>query len=253
MIMRITLSKALAIAVVATVFSAHAQTLTDSWTYAGGGLDPATYGTGVYRPATFIPDAASDNGATIGQTGLTSGGLGSSGFPDGYGGIYTFFSANPTFTLQTSTILDGLDTITISFLAGGGSPSLVAYTASSLTLNYNGLNPSLASSAFEAIPGFIVESPLGDQNLTLYTWTWTDLSARGSTSGFSASWNTQANQHAFFTDISLTQAVPEPSATCLIALGGVVCLLRRKRRDDASDLSDLQSYQGPASAGLYAH
>lgn len=235
--MKFPFKKMLAIAGLTTVCSVQAQTLTDTWTYAGGGLDPATYG-GDYRPTPILPDASSDNGATIIATGLVvvpfgSGGLGSS-TAGAYGGIYTFFAEAAAFSMQTTTILDGLDMITISFLAGGGSPTLVAYDASSLTLNFNGSNPNLASSAFEATPGIIVESPIGDQDLTRYTWTWTGLSALGGTSGFSTSWDAQGNEHVFYTDLSLTQAVPEPSVLGLIALGGAICVFRRKRRESGS-------------------
>lgn len=213
--------------------SVQAQTLVNSWTLAGGGLNPATYG-GAFRPATLIPDASASNGATIGQTGLTSGGLGSN-TAGAYGGIYTFFSTNVSFTLQANTVLDGVETITLSFLAGDGAPAYT-YNSSSLVLNFNGLNPAVAATDFDAVTGIIVDSPIGPQSLTQYTWTW-DVSELGASTGFSTSWGTQpaqgptpAQQHVFYTDITLTQAVPEPSAVCLIAMGGVAVLFRRKRR-----------------------
>lgn len=234
MIMRITLSKLLAVVGVATLVSAQAQIQVDAWTFAGGGLDPATYG-GNFRPTPILPDAASNNGATITASNLVvvpfgSGGLGSSG-AGAYGGIYTFFAEGASFTMQTTTIMDGVDTITFSFLAGGGNPTLIEYDASSLTLNYNGSNPSVASSSFSTISGIIVESPIGQQELTQYTWTWTNVSALGPTTGFSTAWDAQGQEHAFYTDFTLTQAVPEPSVLGLLALGGAVCVLRRKRKE----------------------
>lgn len=232
--MRITLGKMVALMGVATLLSVQAQTQVDVWTFAGGGLDPATYG-GNFRPTPILPDAASNNGATIVASNLVvvpfgSGGLGSSG-AGAYGGIYTFFAEGASFTMQTSTILDGVDTITFTFLAGGGSPTLIEYDASSLTLNYNGANPSVASSDFSTISGIIVDSPIGQQELTQYTWTWTNVSAMGPTTGFSTAWDAQGMEHAFYTDFTLTQTVPEPSVLGLIVLGGAVCVLRRKRRN----------------------
>lgn len=211
--------------------AATAQTLTNTWTVAGGGLLPATYGAGVYRPATLVSDTGSTGNATIAMSGLTSGGLGSSSFPGGYGGIYTFLSTGLALNLQVVDVLSGIDEISFTFLAGGGSPTLVSYLENSISLNYNLANPSVTSSAFSATPGIIVSSPLGEQDLTSYTWTWSDLSSLGASGGFSIAWNGQGQQHAFFTDISVTQAVPEPAAVGLFAIGAAVLgLARRKRR-----------------------
>lgn len=215
--------------------SSQAQTLVDTWSYdrsptnepQGGGFDPATY-SGTFRPAVLTPDAGSDGGGTISVIGMTTGGLGSSGYPEGYGGYYTFFSDNPSFTLESSTLLDGVDTITISFLASAGDGP-VNYNASYLTLNYNLANPALAATSYNVVTGFVVDSPLGPQNLNLYTWTFTGLSGLGESTGYSTSW-VATGHHVYYGEISVTQAVPEPTATCLIALGGVAIALRRKRR-----------------------
>lgn len=221
-------------AVLAATASLHAAPLVDTWTFAGGGLDPATYA-GDFRPTPINPDTLSDNGATIVATNLVvvpfgSGGLGSSSL-GAYGGIYTFFASSANFVLSSGTILDSLDEITVSLVAGGGSPTLLNYTGTSLSLNYNGSNPSVASSSFNSVVGLDpVSTPVGPLLLTTYTWTWTGIAALGDTTQFSTSWNTQGQQHAFFQEISLTQAVPEPSTICLIAVGGAFCALRRKRR-----------------------
>lgn len=215
--------------------SVQAQSLVYTWTYnasqpgTGLGLDPATYG-GQFRPAELIPDMLTNSQASIALSGLTSGGLGSSG-SGAYGGLYTLFSSGAAFDLQVNTILDGVDEISITFLAGGGFPTLVEYDASSLVLDFNLGNPALAATSFNTVTGIIVSTPIGDQNLTQYTWTWTGLSALGPTTEFSTSWNAQGQQHVFYTDFSVTQVVPEPSVLGLIALGGVVMTLRRKRKN----------------------
>ena len=212
----------------------NAQTLVNTWTVAGGGLSPATYTSGNttdYRPATLVSDTGSTGNATISMSGLTSGGLGSSSFPGGYGGIYTFFSTGLTLDLQVTDVLVGIDQISFTFLAGGGSPTLVSYLQNSITLNYNLANAAVASSSFSATPGIIVDSPIGEQNLTSYTWTWTNLSSLGASDGFSLGWTGQGQAHVFMTDISVTQAVPEPSVFGLLALGAAAFgWLRRKKR-----------------------
>lgn len=200
---------ALALASLFTLPSLQAQILLNSWTYTGGALDPDTYGT--YQPSVLTPDPASSNGATIAVSGLTSGGLGSGGFPDGYGFLYTFFSASTTLTLQTSTVQAGVDTITLSMNSGGGT----AYSSSSLTLNFNLENDAVAATSFSSAPGGT--SDFGA--LTIYSWTW-DVSELGLSSGFSTSWT--AGSHTTFSDIHLTQqAIPEPSTYLLMGLGVV--------------------------------
>ncbi len=206
---------------------ANAQTLVNTWTVAGGGLAPATYG-GAYRPSTLVADTGGN--ATIAMSGLTSGGLGSSSFPGGYGGIYTFFSTGLSLTLQVTDVLEGIDEVSFTFLAGGGSPTLVSYLQNSISLNYNSENTAVASSAFSAISGITVDSPIGEQELTSYTWTWTNLSSLGASDGFSIAWNSQGQAHVFLTDISVTQTVPEPSAIGLLALGAAALVWRRRKR-----------------------
>lgn len=221
------LSTLLLAACAATVVSAQAQVLTDVFSYAGGGLSPLTY-TGEpnpYRPANLIPDAAADAGGTISFTGMTSGGLGSSSFPDGYGGIYTFFSAAPVFTFTTSNVLEDVGVISISFLSGGGNEA--GFLSSSLTLDYNVGSQALAASSFSAVPAGELESPVGEVEVTLYTWTW-DVTALGASTGFDLNW-TATGAHSFFDQITVTQAVPEPSTYLLIGLGLVVVVLLRKR------------------------
>lgn len=208
------------------IASANAQILTNTWTLAGGGLDPQTYGNN-YRPPTLVSDAGSTGTATIAMSGLTSGGLGSDG-AGAYGGIYTFFSAGLALNLQVTNLLAGIDQVTFQFLAGGGSPALT-YSQNSLTLNYNAGNPAVASSGFSAESGIIVPSPIGDQNLTAYTWSWANLSTLGSSSAFSIGWNAPQS-HVFVTDMMVTQAVPEPSVFALAAFGIFAVVLWQRRR-----------------------
>ncbi len=207
--------------------ASQAQTLVNSWSYLGGGLDPATYG-GNNQPATLVPDTGFSNGATIALSGITTGGLGSPTFGP-YGGIYTFFSANPSMVLSATTIMDGVDEITISFYAGDGDP-VMAYDASLLTLDYNVANSSVGATSFDVVTGIVISSPLGPQNVSYYTWTWSDVSSLGVTTGFSTSWDTQGSQHVFYDDISVVQAVPEPSVLGLVVLGGALLTLGKRRR-----------------------
>lgn len=229
--MKVVFKKFFALAAVcaATALSAQGQTLVDTWSYAGGGLSPATYG-GVYRPASLEPDAASDSGASIGVTGWTSGGLGSSGYPEGYGGIYTFNSLSTSFNLQTSNVLSGVQTITISFLSGGNT----SYAANSIALNYNIGNVGLASTSFLPQDMGIVDTPIGPTEMTRYTWTW-NVVGLGSSTGFSASWT--SGNHTFFDEVNLVQAVPEPSTYALIGLGLGMAFVLRKRSRKSSTLS----------------
>ena len=211
----------------ATVLSAQAQTLVDVWSFEGGGLDPVTYG-GNFRPATLNPDAGSAPGAGITYTGMTSGGLGSSTVPEGYGGIYTNNSSSVAFTLQTTNVLSNIETITVSFLSGG----LTTFSETSLTLNYNLGNVGVASSSY--LPPVLigpVETPIGPVPMTLYTWTW-DVSEFGLSTGFSLNWS--SGVHTFVGDINMTQAVPEPSTYVLIGVGlGIMLVLRKRSRKSA--------------------
>ncbi|MFV0336989.1 MAG: hypothetical protein ACK5LK_01925 [Chthoniobacterales bacterium] len=209
--------------------AANAQILESTWTVAGGGIDPNNYG-GDYRPATLYSDSASSS-ASIALSGLTSGGIGSGGYPNGYGGIYTFYSDNPSFTLSTSTILGDLNQITFSFEAGGGDPVRVEYLASSITLNYNASNPSISSTSFTKGASFPAPpgSPVEGLTLTPYTWTWSGLAELGTTSNFSFSWDAQSQHHVWFQNVNLTQAIPEPSVVTLLLLSsGLFFKLKRK-------------------------
>ena len=212
--------------------SASAQVLTNTWTLAGGGLNPTNYGNN-FRPATLVSDTGSTGTASIGMSGLTnslgapSGGLGSSGL-GAYGGIYSFFSSGLNLNLQATNISAGLSQITLRFLAGGGSPAL-SYSNSSLTLNYNPTNLTVASSSFSAVSSGQTNTPVGLLELTNYTWSWTNLSLLGSASAFSIAWRAPV-EHAFITDISLTQTVPEPSVFVLLALGVACCFFMRRAR-----------------------
>lgn len=211
----------------ASLLSAQAQVISSTWTLGGGGLDPNTYGD--YRPAALTPDTNSTSGGSIALSGLTSGGLGSAAFPDGYGGIYTFFSSNPTYTLSTTNILLDINLITISFWAGGGNPSSIDYTATTLLLNYNGGSQALASTDFDDSVSRLTNTPIGDTALVRYVWTWRDVTNLGALTDFSVQWDTQSLHHVFITDISLIQAVPEPSTLAFLLTGATLLMMRRKR------------------------
>ena len=229
-----------------TIASAHADTLVDTWTLSGGGLDPANYTAEAnkYLPSALVSDASSTGSATItgldtftGSSGFGTGGIGSSsGFPNGYGGIYTFFSSSITLTVQTSTVLSGVDTVTFSALIGGGSnatfvPSL---NQSSLLLDFNADNTAVAASSYSvSVDPITVSTPIGDQDLHLYTWTW-DVGSLGDSVAFAFDISTTNDPHVWLQDLSLTQAtaaaVPEP-ATYAAIFGGLVLVgvvLRRR-------------------------
>lgn len=210
---------------------AQAATTLETWTYAGGGLAPTTYGVGVYRPATLIADTTHNNGTIIAVTGMSSGGLGSAGTPTGYGGIYTFFGGG-TYTLNASNVLNGVQSITFSMLAGGGNPTEIDYLSGNINLNFNAVNNSVVASSFSKGAPIVTSTPIGNMSLNEYTWTW-NVSSLGASTGFSLAWNanTTANHHSFFTDISLSQTdvVPEPSAALLGSVTVLGLFLRRRR------------------------
>jgi hypothetical protein len=210
----------------ALVSSARAATQSDSFTYVGGALNPNTYSAlgdpAKYRPPTLFPDATANHGASIGVTGATSGGLGSSSFPDGYEFYYTFFSPSVSFTLQTATVIAGIDKITISFNSGGGT----TFNATSLALNFNTAHASESATTFTT--SFGGTSDFGD--LTNYSWTW-NVGSFGASSGFTAGW-ASTGPHTTFADIQLVQqSVPEPSSLLLATLGlAGLCGFRQVRR-----------------------
>ena len=209
---------------------ANAQVLTNTWSLAGGGLNPTNYG-GNFRPSVLASDTGSTGTATIGMSGLspTSGGLGSTAL-GAYGGIYSFFSSGLALNLQVTNVSSGIVDMTFGFLGGGGSPVLT-YSNSSLSLNFNAGNTAVASSSFSAVPGIVVDSPIGEQELTAYIWRWTNLSLLGSSSMFSIAW-TAPRQHAFITDIVVTQTVPEPSVFALLVIGAAgLWFLRNRTRN----------------------
>jgi hypothetical protein len=199
----------------------HAQTLVDHWDYVGGAFNPATYG-GVYRPPVLLPNAAGNSGGTLVLSNLTSGGLGSNSFPEGYGGIYTFFSRNVGFTMQTANVLPDLQTITASFRSGGG-----VYDSTSLLLAFNSEGSALASGSYFALDVGEVESSIGPVEMFQHTWTW-DVGSLGSSTGFALQWTGQ--EHEFLTEVTLTQAIPEPSTLVMLGLGGVLVLRAIRRR-----------------------
>jgi len=211
--------------------SLRAETQTDIWSLAGGGLNPNTYTSAPnkYQPPVLFPDAAANHGATITYTGMNiedTGGLGSSSFPNGYGFFYTFFNAPVSFSLQTSTVLAGVETITVKFNSGGGT----TFNAASLTLNFNPTHMALAvqPSDFTTSPGG--SSPFGA--LTNYSWTW-NVTGFGPSTGLSTSWTATA-EHTTFADLQLIQqSVPEPSSFALVSLG-VAGLVGRRRRSGKS-------------------
>lgn len=235
-ILQLTLKKLLPLAAAATLLPAQAQ-LIDTWSYdannnPGWGFNPATYG-GNFRPATLTPDTGSTGGGSIAIAGmgLGGGGLGSTNSPNGYAGYYTFFNSNVQFTLSTTTILTNLGTFSVTFYIGGGNPTAISYTNSSLVLNYNLANTNVASSTFWAGTPLVTNTPIGPQTITPYTWTWNNLSVLGTSTNLSTSWDTQGNQHVFQSTVSTMQAVPEASTVWLIALGGgLLFILRRKIR-----------------------
>lgn len=211
-----------------TAVFADAQSITNTWTFDGGGLAPATY-SGNFRPTTL----QSDQGGTLSSINVTwvpvqsggPGGIGSSNFPEGYGGMYSFPSGL-ALTLTNSQPLVGMDRLDFTFWAGGNG---LSYSQNSLTLNYNVGNTSVAGSSFNAGTPVSVQTPIGAQTLTPYAWSWTGLSLLGSSDRFSISWNAPA-QHSFFTDVNVTQAVPEPSVFSLLffAAAGLSFWLRTR-------------------------
>jgi hypothetical protein len=222
----------IAVLTVAVLPHARATVLTNTWSQAGGGLNPSTYG-GNFRPSTLFSDSGSTGSASIAMSGLTnslgapSGGIGSAAL-GAYGGIYSFFASTLTLNLVATSVPSGIDRISLTFLAGGGSPALT-YTNTSLNLNYNLGNPVVASSSFSALSAGQTNTPVGTLDLTSYTWAWTNLSLLGSSSTFSIGWTAPA-QHAFVTDISVTQAVPESSTLALLVLGAAVLWFARGKK-----------------------
>lgn len=201
---------------------AQAQTLIDRWTYAGGGLDPASYG-GSYKPATLNPDADADSGASISVSNYGAAtGLGSGSYPDGYGYFYSFMSTTVQLSVHTSNILDDVETITLTLWSGG----YTAWSSNFLTLDYNAGNTALSATGYSTAPG--VDSEYGA--VTYYTWVW-NVAGLGDSSSLSI--NMALSMHTPVGDISLTQAVPEPSAMMLLAVVGaggfaVRAFIRRK-------------------------
>jgi hypothetical protein len=161
------------------------------------------------------------------MSGLTSGGLGSSGNGP-YGGIYSFFSTGLTLSLQATDILQNLDQITFKFFAG-----TVIYSQESIKLDYNLEHSAIASTQFSAIPGTIVDTPIGEQSLTAYTWTWSNLSSMSSATNFNINWNAIGTPHAFITDISVVQAIPEPSTYVLLVFGVTALTLWKARKTNS--------------------
>ncbi len=205
-----------------------AVTLTDAWSGPGGAWTGASQ-TEWVSDNLLHPDAASNNGAvlhsSVRPTATSSAPLG--GLYDGF--FYSFFST-PTLTLSTDNVLAGMDTLTLSISLGGQT----SIDDVAITLNYNPGNPALAPDTRATGPSVIASSPIGDMELTTYTYTWL-VGARGPSEGLSLSWN--IGVHTAISQIELTQsaassAVPEPATYAAIVgglvLAGVILARRRK-------------------------
>lgn len=191
------------------LLSANAQVQVETWSAAGGAWTAAnqtgwTNGTG----GVLNPDASADYGAELSATGATSGGI--------YSSYYYTSNSTPTFTLSTSNVLSGVQTISLSLTSNA------VFSDGSVTLTFGSQSvevDSFSSTSAGTIGGFAA---------TLYTWTF-DVSSLAPENSFSLSWTTPS-AHTAYEPISMTQAVPEPSTYALIALGLGALLFVRSRR-----------------------
>lgn len=232
--MKLTLKKVLPVAAAATLFSAQAQTIVDSWSAPGGAWNPA-------NQPNF--EAASPGGGTLytdqaiaGETNNSidnTGAIWTSVVPPSppYPGIgiygdyyYTLFST-PTITLSTSNILDNVQTITFSLAAAGAG-----FNSDTVQLNFGGLQ-----SATGFIPVDLGPDPDFPTNRYIYTWTW-DVSSLAVPSTFSLVWTTPAEHTPYFS-AEIVQAVPEPSAMVMAVVGISFVLTRSRRRSCRSKSS----------------
>lgn len=227
--MRSNFNKVLAVTAVAvvTLVSAHAQTLTHSWTFDGGAFDPATYG-GNFKPSALV-EAANPPGSVLSIANYgTAPGLGSSNFPDGYGFFYNLNSTTPVFTIDITNVLADVDTITLSFWAGDYlAPGFgTNWSQTFLTLDYGDANPAVVAVDYSKTPA--EGSDFG--TASIYSWTF-DVSGLAATTEFSVVIS-GFGPHTPIKDISVVQVVPEPTVVTLAALGasGMLFLRRRSSR-----------------------
>jgi hypothetical protein len=227
MLMRLTLNKVLPFIAVATLVSANAQTLVDTWSAVGGAWTPANQpdfvaaspGGGILYTDEAI---ANETNNSADNTGAIWNSIIPPPVPD-YPGIgiyddyyYTVYST-PTITLSTANILDGVQTITFTLISTDG------FDESTVALNFGGLQPQ---GDFEFVN--LGPDPIFPANRFIYTWTW-DVSALTAPEEFSLTWTTPVIHTPYFS-AEIVQAVPEPSTVAMAALGLSVVLARSRRR-----------------------
>lgn len=227
-------SKVTIISILTAVFitaTGFAQpTLTQSWTVAGGAWTKANQPDWTWTddPSPLYSDEGNDSGAVLYVTDMATI-VDSRGSPtsENSGLLTSFFytkGSAPSFLLQATSILSGLETIT--FTIDYADISVTAIESINLSLDFSSAYTGLAADA--TVVGSYTANGF---DWTTWSYTW-DVSDLGPTTDFSINWGA-LDPHSAFAGLQLTQigaAIPEPATyTILCALAIIAASALRKR------------------------
>lgn len=144
-----------------------------------------------------------------------------------------------SFAVGDLTPVDGVKNVLFQTLMGGalmmGGEYVEFGSGIHPVLNYNGGSQSLVADYYQLIWTGIVTSPQGDGDGFLRGFQWDLSAAVDPITSFEINWSNANHAQIYGMQLDQSdvfgQAIPEPSALMLIALGGGFLMARRRKRN----------------------